>query len=565
MTSDDAMFTGGPHGAAGTVVKADVIVVGAGLAGLVAAAQAYAAGRRVAVLDQEPEASVGGQAHWSFGGLFLVNSPEQRRLGVRDSAELALSDWLSSAAFDRPEDALARDWAAAYVNFAAGEKRSWLASLGVGLFPLVQWAERGGYGPDGHGNTVPRFHVVWGTGPALVEPFLAKLREGQASGRVSFHFRHRATDLVSHAGRVSGVMGEVLEPSGAARGAASTRVVVGGFEASGAAVVVTSGGIGGNHAAVRKQWPGGRAPQKMLSGVPASVDGEFLPAVARAGGRLINGDRMWHYPEGIHNHDPVWPQHGIRILPGPSALWLDATGRMLPAPLFPGFDSLGALRHILGTGHEYSWFVLNKTIALKEFALSGSEQNPDLTGKDLRLLAARRRPGSNNPVQRFLDRGVDFLQAGTPGGLAARMNELSAAPLIDAAELDRLIRSRDRQFGSGLGKDPQLAAIRAARRFATDRVMRVAPPHRMLDPRHGPLLAVRLSVLTRKSLGGLHTDLHSRVLDGSGRPVPGLFAAGEAAGFGGGGIHGYRALEGTFLGGCLFSGRAAGRAAASEV
>ncbi|MGO4190434.1 FAD-binding dehydrogenase [Arthrobacter sp. YAF17] len=565
MTSDGETPTAASVGAAVTVIDSDVVVVGAGLAGLVAAVQAYAADRRVAVLEQEPEASAGGQAHWSFGGLFLVNSPEQRRLGVKDSAGLALADWMSSAAFDRPEDALARDWAAAYVNFAAGEKRAWLASLGVRLFPLVQWAERGGYGPDGHGNTVPRFHVVWGTGPALVAPFLAKLREGEAAGRVSFHFRHRASGLVTEAGRVTGVQGEILEPSGAARGVASSRVAVGGFQASGGAVVVTTGGIGGNHDTVRQQWPGGPAPRTMLSGVPASVDGRFLAAAAAAGGRLINGDRMWHYPEGIHNHSPVWPQHGIRILPGPSSLWLDATGSTLPPPLFPGFDSLGALRHILGTGHEHSWFVLNRTIALKEFALSGSEQNPDLTGKDVRLLASRLKPGTDSPLQLFLDRGVDFLQAGTPAGLAAKMNALTGRPLIDAAGLDRLIRSRDRQFGSGLGKDPQLAAIRAARRFTTDRIMRVAPPQRMLDPRHGPLLAVRLSVLTRKSLGGLHTDLQSRVLDGSGQPVPGLFAAGEAAGFGGGGIHGYRALEGTFLGGCLFSGRSAGRAAAAAV
>jgi predicted oxidoreductase len=564
MTSEDAVHNSVPA-TPGARIEADVVVVGAGLAGLVAAAEAYAAGRRVAVLDQEPEASAGGQAHWSFGGLFLVDTPEQRRLGVRDSAELALADWLSSAAFDRPEDALAREWAEAYVNFAAGEKRAWLASLGVGLFPLVQWAERGGYGPDGHGNTVPRFHVAWGTGPALVAPFLAKLREGVAAGRVCFHFRHRATELTTTAGRLSGVQGEILESSNAARGEQSSRIAAGAFEASAGTVIVTSGGIGGNHGAVRRQWPGGGAPASMLSGVPASVDGDFLAAVDRAGGRLINGDRMWHYPEGIHNHDPVWPQHGIRILPGPSALWLDAAGRMLPAPLFPGFDSLGALRHILGTGHTHSWFVLNKTIALKEFALSGSEQNPDLTGKDVRLLAARLKPSADSPLQRFLDRGVDFLQAGTPTELAAKMNGLTGTPLIEAAELDRLVRSRDRQFASGLGKDPQLAAIRAARRFTTDRIMRVAPPHRMLDPRHGPLLAVRLSVLTRKSLGGIQTDLHSRVLDGGGRPVAGLYAAGEAAGFGGGGIHGYRALEGTFLGGCLFSGRTAGRAAASAL
>ncbi|WP_423181344.1 FAD-binding dehydrogenase [Arthrobacter sp. NyZ413] len=545
-------------------IEADVVVIGAGLSGLVAASHAYAAGKRVAILDQEPAASIGGQAHWSFGGLFLVGSPEQRRLGVRDNATLALEDWLASAAFDRTEDSWAKSWAEAYVDFAAGEKRAWLHSLGVRFFPLVQWAERGGYGPQGHGNTVPRFHVAWGTGPGVVEPFLAKVREGLADGRVTLHFRHRATAITTTAGRVTGVSGEVLEPSSAERGNASSRTAVGHFDATAGAVVVTTGGIGGNHARVRKQWPGGEAPEELLSGVPASVDGDFLSAAAAARGNLINGDRMWHYPEGIHNHSPIWPRHGIRILPGPSSLWLDATGRQLPSPLFPGFDSLGALRHILASGHAQSWFVCNRTIALKEFALSGSEQNPDLTGKDLRLLGARLRSG-NSPLQAFLDHGADFVQARTPAELGEKMNLLTGTASIDPSGLASLIRDRDRQVVSGLGKDPQLAAIRSARRFATDKLMRVAPPHRFEDPRHGPLLAVRLSVLTRKSLGGLQTDLFSRVLDMSGAPVPGLYAAGEAAGFGGGGIHGYRALEGTFLGGCLFSGRAAGRDAAASV
>ncbi|MEV7662309.1 FAD-binding dehydrogenase [Paenarthrobacter sp. NPDC089316] len=546
-------------------IAADVAVIGAGLSGLVAAATAYAAGKSVVVLDQEPEASVGGQAHWSFGGLFMVDTPEQRRLGVKDTAELALSDWLASAAFDRPADVHARAWAEAYVQFAAGEKRSWLKKLGVGIFPLVQWAERGGYGPQGHGNTVPRFHVTWGTGPALVEPFLAKVQEGVAAGRVRMCFRHKAGSLTTTAGQVTGVAGQVLEPSTAVRGQASSRLVVGGFEVKAGAVVVTTGGIGGNHGLVRRQWPGGNAPEEMLSGVPASVDGEFLPVVESAGGSLINGDRMWHYPEGIHNYEPVWPKHGIRILPGPSSLWLDAAGTPLPAPLFPGFDSLGALRHILATKHGYSWFVLNRTIALKELALSGSEQNPDLTGKDVRLLASRLRPGSDSPIQRFLDRGEDFIQATSVRELAAGMNHLARNQLIDATALEALVHARDQQVSSGLGKDPQLAAIRAARRFATDKLMRVAPPRRLTDPSHGPLIAIRLSVLTRKSLGGLQTDLSSRVLGGDGQPVPGLYAAGEAAGFGGGGIHGYRALEGTFLGGCLFSGRAAGRHAAASV
>lgn len=549
----------------GNRILADVVVVGAGLSGLVAAATAYAAGKRVAILDQEPAASLGGQAHWSFGGLFMVDTPEQRRLGVRDSAELALSDWMASAGFDRQHDAMARQWAEAYVQFAAGEKRAWLKSLDVGIFPLVQWAERGGYGPQGHGNTVPRFHVTWGTGPALLEPFLAKVQEGVQAGRVSLHFRHRATSLATTAGRVAGVTGQILEPSTAVRGQASSRSAVGDFEARAGAVVVTTGGIGGNHETVRRQWPGNAAPLDMLSGVPASVDGDFLPVAESLGASLVNGDRMWHYPEGIHNYDPVWPKHGIRILPGPSSLWLDADGQQLPAPLFPGFDSLGALRHIVATGHSYSWFVLNRTIALKELALSGSEQNPDLTGRDVSLLVSRLKPGSDTPIQRFLDKGIDFIQGSSPHDLAGKMNALAGNQLVSADHLDALVRARDLQVASGLGKDPQLAAIRAARRFATDKLMRVAPPHRLADPAHGPLIAIRLSVLTRKSLGGLQTDLRSRVLDQEDRAIPGLYAAGEAAGFGGGGIHGYRALEGTFLGGCLFTGRAAGRHAAASV
>lgn len=546
-------------------MAADVVVVGAGLSGLVSAAEAYNAGRSVLLLDQEPEASLGGQAHWSFGGIFLVDSPEQRHLGVKDSTELALSDWMGSAGFDRPEDHWPRQWATAYVDFASGEKRAWLHALGVRFFPLVQWAERGGYDAQGHGNSVPRFHVTWGTGPGLLEPFLAKLSQGVAEGKVRYAFRHRATALTIAGGLVTGVEGEILEPSEVGRGVASSRTPVGTFTATAGAVVVTTGGIGGNHPLVRAQWPGGAAPEHLLSGVPASVDGLFQQAVAEQGGALVNTDRMWHYPEGIHSTDPVWPAHGIRILSGPSPLWLDATGKKLPVPLFPGFDSLGALRHITAGGHEHSWFVLNKTILDKEFALSGSEQNPDLTGKDVRLLAKRALPGSVGPVQHFLEHGEDFLQAATPEELARKMNALAGADLIDGGALRALLVARDLQVASGLGKDAQLNAIREARRFATDKLMRVTPPHAMLGPEHGPLVAVRLSILTRKSLGGLATDLSSRVLDSAGSPIPGLFAAGEAAGFGGGGIHGYRSLEGTFLGGCLFSGRSAGRAAAEAV
>jgi hypothetical protein len=560
-------MTGDAAGAGAGDDAADVIVVGAGLAGLVATAELADAGRRVLLLDQEPEASFGGQAWWSFGGLFLVGSAEQRRLRVRDSVELAWQDWQGSAAFDRDCDRWPREWARAYVEFAAGEKRAWLSGLGVSWLPLVQWAERGGYDAGGHGNSVPRFHITWGTGPGILEPFVRRVRAAADAGLVHIRFRHRVTGLTTTAGVVDGVSGEVLEPDTAERGAPSGRAVTGSFELRAQAVLVTSGGIGGNHELIRRTWPprAGRPPARMLSGVPDHVDGAMMSVVDKHGGAIINADRMWNYPEGIHNHSPVWTRHGIRILAGPSSLWLDANGRRLPVPLFPGFDSLGALEHITRAGHDHSWFVLNRRIMGHEFALSGSEQNPDLTNKDRRELLRRVLPGAVAPVEEFAKRCPDFVQAGSVPELVRGMNELTGQSLVDADALGELIVARDREVTSGLGKDTQVAAIREARRFLTDRLMRVARPHRLLDPAAGPLIAVRLSILTRKTLGGLHTDLSARVLRPAGDPLPGVYAAGEAAGFGGGGIHGYRALEGTFLGGCLFSGRVAGRAIASAV
>ena len=546
---------------------ADVIVVGAGLAGLVAAAELADAGRRVILVDQEPEQSLGGQAFWSFGGLFLIGSPEQKRLRIRDDLELATADWMGSAGFDRPEDQWPRQWAHAYLDFAAGEKRSWLHDLGVRFFPVVQWAERGGYPAGGHGNSVPRFHVMWGTGPGLVEPFARRVRAAEQRGRVVLRFRHRVTSLVVDAGAVTGARGEILAPSDVARGAASTREVVGEFELSADAVIVTSGGIGANHDLVRAAWPAGygAAPQRMISGVPDHVDGLMLGVAQQAGAAVINPDRMWHYPEGIVNYAPIWSRHGIRILPGPSSFWLDARGQRLPPPLFPGFDALGALRHITATGYDHSWFLLNHRMIGTEFALSGSEQNPDLTGRSVRGVLNRARSEVSAPVQAFIDRGEDFLTAPTLAELVPTMNALAGAALIDLAALERTVADRDRQVAHGFGSDPQLAAIYAARRYIGDKLTRVVAPHELLDPAAGPLIAVRLHILTRKTLGGLHTDLQARVLDAAGEPISGLYAAGEAAGFGGGGMHGYRALEGTFLGGCLFSGRVAARAVTAHL
>jgi predicted oxidoreductase len=548
--------------------EADVVVVGAGLAGLVATAELADAGKRVILVEQEPEASFGGQAWWSFGGLFLVDTPEQRRLRVHDSLELARQDWFGTAGFDRAEDHWPRQWAEAYLQFAAGEKRAWLREQGIGFFPVVGWAERGGYTATGHGNSVPRFHIVWGTGPGIVEPFARRVRTAVDAGLVELRFRHRVSELVVSGGAVAGVRGAVLEESAVARGEASARTEVAPFELTAQAVVVTSGGIGGNHDLVRRNWPArlGPAPQKMLSGVPAHVDGHMLEATQAAGASVVNSDRMWHYTEGITNHSPVWARHGIRILPGPSSLWLDAVGRRLPVPLFPGFDTLGTLAHIGGTGYEHTWFVATHKIVEKEFALSGSEQNPDLTGKDIRLLANRVKAGVAGPVQAFLDRGEDFVVAPTLPELVAGMNRITGGtPEIELAAVEREVVARDREIEHPFTKDLQITAIRGARNYLGDKLIRVAPPHRLLDPEAGPLIAVRLNIITRKTLGGLETDLSGRVLRPGGEVFPGLYAAGEASGFGGGGMHGYRSLEGTFLGGCLFSGRVAGRAAAAAL
>ncbi|WP_375490512.1 FAD-binding dehydrogenase [uncultured Jatrophihabitans sp.] len=550
----------------------DVIVVGAGLAGLVATYELTRAGRRVLVLDQENRANLGGQAFWSLGGLFMVDSPEQRRLGIKDSYDLARQDWMSTAQFDRErEDHWPRQWAEAFVRFAATEFRDYVHALGLRITPTVGWAERGDGRATGHGNSVPRFHLTWGTGPEVVRIFAEPVLEAQRRGLVEFRFRHQVDELIidatSDGAAVVGVRGSVLEPSDAVRGAPSSRAVVEEFELRSPAVLVTSGGIGGNHEIVRKNWPTDRlgpVPETMITGVPAHVDGRMLEITEGAGGNIVNRDRMWHYVEGLHNWDPIWPDHAIRIIPGPSSMWFDATGRRLPAPCYPGFDTLTTLREILSSGYDYSWFVLTQTIIEKEFALSGSEQNPDVTGKDIRLLLkSRASKGAPPPVEAFKEHGIDFVVADNLRELVDGMNAIGrGGAVVDYDRVEHEVLARDSQMGRKYSKDVQLMAIANARQSISDRLTRVAKPHRLLDPEHGPLIAVRLNILTRKTLGGLETNLDSQVIRPDGTPFPGLYAAGEVAGFGGGGVHGYNALEGTFLGGCIFSGRAAGRALA---
>lgn len=551
-----------PRCARSDMARADAIVVGAGLAGLVATVELAARGKRVIVLDQEGEQSLGGQAFWSLGGLFMVDTPEQRRLRIRDSHALARADWMGSAQFDGPQDDWPRRTAEAYLDFAAGEMRAWLHGLGMRWFPVVGWAERGGALADGHGNSVPRFHITWGTGPGVLAPFIARARAYAEQGLLTFAFRHRATEILKQGGRIAGVAGEVLEPTETLSGQPSNRTVAGHFEHKADAVIVTSGGIGGDLERVRRQWPTARlgpAPRRMVAGVPAHVDGAMIDTTAAAGAALINTDRMWHYTEGLRNWNPIWPNHGIRILPGPSSMWFDATGQRMEASCLPGFDTLATLKRILATGHDYSWFILTQAIIRKEFALSGSEQNPDLTEGGWRSVLAARLGGRGKapaPVEAFKEHGADFVVADDLETLVTGMNRLADHPLDPAH-----IEARDAQLDNPFAKDAQILALRQTRSYLGDRLIRTARPHRILDPSKSPLIAVKLHILTRKTLGGIHTNLAGAVLDTQDQPIDGLFAAGECAGFGGGGYHGHNALEGTFLGGCLFSGRNAGRAA----
>ena len=550
-----------------------VIVVGGGLAGLVASYELIRRKVPVVIVDQENEKNLGGQAFWSLGGLFCVNSSDQRGKGIKDSRELAMQDWFGTAAFDRErEDYWPRKWAEAFVNFASDEMERYVKDLGV-KFVSVGWAERGSGEAGGHGNSVPRFHLTWGTGPQVVRCFADPVKEAAEKGLVTFKFRHQVDELVvDDAGAVVGVRGTILEPADADRGIATSRNSVGTFDIRGSAVLISSGGIGGNVDMVKESWPAerlGPVPQNWVIGVPAHVDGRMIQIAKDKGVSIVNSDRMWHYTEGLRNWDSIWPGHGIRVISGPSSLWIDATGNRLPARLFPGADTLATLRHIGSTGYDYTWFILNKSIVAREFALSGSEQNPDITNKSILQVLRQRVLGSSGtiPVQNFVNNGEDFVVRDSLEELVEGMNKLigNDGPSLDVNKVREVIELRDNQLSNQYAKDAQVVGIHNARKYWPERLSRIAKPHRILDPSYGPLIAVKMNLLTRKTLGGLETDLNSQALRPDGSRFPNLFAAGEVAGFGGGGVHGYSALEGTFLGGCIFSGRAAGRAMADLV
>jgi predicted oxidoreductase len=526
----------------------DVLVVGAGLAGLVTTLELLERGRQVLLVDRCLPEEVGGLAREAFGGMFMVDSPEQRRSGIEDSVELALEDWLRVAEFE-DADVWPRRWAEEYVARARDEVGEWLKRYGVSFFPVVNWAERGVYGD---GNSVPRFHLTWGTGKALVDAVWGAL-EGRAGLEV--RFRHRVRGLMMRRGRVAGA--RIVDESDGSE-----------YELPAQHVVIAAGGIGGNLDMVRKNWPSnlGGPPEEILMGSHYYADGAMHKEVKRVGGNVTHLARMWNYADAVRHPKPRRPLHGLKLIPPRSGLVLDPTGRRYgPIPLIPTFDAYYALERMCEDERKYYWMICNWKIARRELDVSGSEHNPAIREKRLIRFLLGVLLGKPSLVRYFVERCPDFVTAPTLPELAARMASVTGDGALDAERMESAVRHYDATIARGrpLFNDDQLRRIQSLRNWRGDR-LRTARFQAIDDPKAGPLIAIRMTVLARKSLGGIQTDLGSRVLRADGDPIPGLYAVGESAGFGGGGMHGRRSLEGTFLGGCVFSGRLAARTIAEE-
>jgi hypothetical protein len=526
--------------------EAEVVVIGGGLAGMVTALELLDAGKRVLMLDAATRDRFGGLALWSFGGMFFVDSPEQRKSGIKDSVDLAMRDWVRYGELD-PRDVWPYRWAEAYVNRCTEEVRGWLAERDVSIFRAVGWTERGYFVP---GNSVPRFHIVWGTGEGIVLPLIERLDAHEKTGRLQLHFDHRVDGITQEGGQVVGCHGT----SGA-----------GSFEARGDSLVIAAGGIAGDHDKVRKVWPRdqwGEPPESMLNGSIPEADGKLLDRAEELGANITHLEKMWNYAAGVRHWEPLFPNHGLSLVPAKSPLWVNYQGRrFVDPPLVGAYDTLMLVDRICREKKKYSWQVMNRKIANKEFAVSGAEFNPAVRDKKMLAFILRLLKGNGEQVQEFIDHCPDFVTAGTVTELAGKMNALTGTNDVDARQLEQDIADYDANIerGSKFQNDDQLRRIAHVRQYLGDR-LRTCNMARIVDPDAMPLIAIRMQILTRKSLGGIQVDLDAKVLDQQGNPIPNLFAVGEACGFGGGGMHGKRALEGTFLGGCIYSGRVAARA-----
>ena len=524
--------------------RSDVLIIGGGIAGIATALELLDGNKSVLIVDRDRESAFGGLARESFGGMFFVGSPEQRRQGIRDSADLALRDWTSFAEFGA-EDRWPRAWAEAYVERCTADVYRWVRGFGVSFLPVVNWVERGEFRP---GNSVPRFHVAWGTGKGLAEALIAALRGHYNAGRLTLRFGCRVERLLTRGGRLEGAAG-VDEESGAP------------FELRAEQVVVAAGGINGDLDRVRQNWhrDWGRPPAELLNGSHRFADGRLHDAVVAAGGVTTHLDRMWNYAAGVHHPKPRKPNHGLSLVPPRSALWLNWRGeRIGPQPLVSGFDTRRLVTDICAQERQYSWQLMNMRIALKELAVSGAEHNPSIREKNRPGFLRDILFGNRWLVNEMVSNCKDFVTAATLPELVGKMNALQGDQAVQLESVADAVAQYDATIARGpsLMNDEQLRRIAALRQYRGDRI-RLCKFQPIMDAKALPLIAVREFIISRKSLGGIMTDLQSRVLDSAGRPIEGLYAVGEAAGFGGGGVHGLRALEGTFLGGCILSARIA--------
>jgi predicted oxidoreductase len=557
----------------------EAIVVGAGLAGLVCTLELLRSGHSVLLLDRCAPHELGGLAREAFGGMFMVDSPEQRRSRIADSEQLALEDWLRIAELE-PGDEWPRRWAEQYVTRARDDVGGWLRTLGVRFFPVVNWAERGNFGD---GNSVPRFHLTWGTGKALVEAVWGAIERDPRRAALEVRFGARVGELiVEDGGRVVGVRvvakdedrGRLSgrpggEETASADPSADAPAADGFYEARATkAIVIAAGGIGGNAELVRRVWPTeelGSPPRRLLMGSHPYADGALHEEVERVGGNVTHLSRMWNYADAVRHPRPQRPDHGLKLIPPRSGLMFNPDGRRYgPTAVMPTFDAYAALERMCEDERKYSWLICNWKIAKRELDVSGSQHNPHLRERRPVRFLLGVLLGKPRQLRHFLDGSPDFVEADSLAELARKMNEVTGEAAIDAEVLAAEVGRYDASIGRGKGlfNDDQLRRIAQLRNWRGDR-LRTSKFQRIVDPKAGPLIAIRLQVMARKSLGGIQTDLGCRVLRGEdGEPIAGLYAVGEAAGFGGGGMHGKRSLEGTFLGGCVFTGRLAAAAIA---
>ena len=531
------------------LLRADVVIAGAGLAGLVAAHELLDHGKSVLLLDKDVSENLGGLAKESFGGVHLVGTPQQRKSGIADSPELALHDWLSFARFGEG-DSWPRRWAELYCHRSLDLIHAYLDGVGVKFLPVVNWLERGLFTP---GNTVPRWHIAWGTGHAIIEQVLRALARHPRSASHTIRFRHAVEDVEVAGGRISGLLGTDLSTGSR-------------FVARGDQVVIATGGIcGGDLSKVRANWyaPWGAPPKVLLNGAHAYGDGAMHDAVARAGGNLTHLDKHWHYAAGVHHPARRKPNDGLSLVPPRSALWLNALGeRIGPVPLVGSTDTRFLVESVLRQPGQYSWQILNNTIAKKELAVSGCDYMTAFRHKRKLLMAKQLLLGNQELVDRLARECPDDIV--TARSLAELVDGMNARNLdglrTDLATVEQVVRDYDAQIDRGPAyfNDDQLRRLLSFRQYRGDRI-RLCKFQRILDPDAMPLIAIREFILSRKSLGGIQTDLGCRVLRRDGSAIDGLYAVGEAAGFGGGGIHGMGSLEGTFLGSCVLTGRVAAR------